>query len=78
MSARAPRNVLESVPSVDDAPVFSEPWQARIFAIVSRLCMDGRFPWDDFKEKLIAEIGQAGADDPTEYYAHFLTAWSGC
>jgi nitrile hydratase accessory protein len=74
MSQRAPDEVLASVPGGDDGPVFAEPWQARIFAVVSRLCMDARFPWDDFKERLIAEIGRAGVDDTTDYYVHFVGA----
>jgi nitrile hydratase accessory protein len=74
MSGGAPQDVLESVPGAHDAPVFAEPWQARIFAVVSRLCMDGRFPWDDMKRNLITEIGQGGEVDPTEYYVHFLNA----
>ncbi len=74
MNEQAPDFVLDSVPGTADSPVFSEPWQARIFALVSRLCMDGRFPWDDFKANLIAEIGQGGEDDPTDYYVHFVGA----
>jgi len=74
MNEGAPHEILASVPAADDGPVFAEPWQARIFAVVSRLCQDGRFPWDDFKARLIAEIGRGGADDPTGYYVHFLNA----
>lgn len=74
MSEGAPQDVLQSVPGAGDAPVFDEPWQARIFAVVSRLCLDGRFPWDDFKEQLIGEIGRDGEAGATDYYIHFLNA----
>lgn len=74
MSEKVPGFVLDDVPGEGGTPVFAEPWQARVFALVSRLCMDGRFPWNDFKECLIAEIGQGGEGDTTEYYAHFVAA----
>ncbi len=74
MSDVAPDTIVASVPSTDGEPVFSEPWQARIFAVVSRLAMDHRFPWDDFKASLIAEIGAGGPDDTTDYYVHFAMA----
>lgn len=59
----------------DDAgPAFAEPWQARIFALVARLCDDGRYDWDAFKELLIDEIGRHGADDGSDYYERWLAA----
>ena len=63
-------------PTVDDAPVFAEPWQARAFAVVVKLCQDGHAEWDDFQRRLIAEIGAADAagDDATGYYEHWLAA----
>lgn len=70
MTDTAPR-LLGDIPVADGGPVFAEPWQARIFAVVSRLCQDGRFPWDDFKQRLIGEIG---ADDRSDYFVHFLEA----
>jgi nitrile hydratase accessory protein len=74
MSEGAPQEVLADVPAEEGGPVFAEPWQARIFAVVSRLCLDGSVPWDDFKARLIAEIGRGGADDTTDYYVHFVSA----
>jgi len=71
MTRRASPHLLGDVPMSGGEPVFAEPWQARIFAVVSRLCQDGRFPWDDFKVRLIDEIGTGDADD---YYVHFLDA----
>lgn len=55
-------------------PVFSEPWQARIFALVTRLCEDGRYDWDSFKTLLIDEIGSNGAGDGADYYERWLAA----
>lgn len=74
MSTGAPEAIVRAVPSSEGEPIFQEPWQARIFAVVSRLAMDGQFPWDDFKENLIAEIGSGGQADTTDYYVHFAMA----
>lgn len=52
--------------------MFDEPWQAHTFAIVVKLCEDGAYPWDDFRDRLIAEIGVADAagDEMAGYYTH--------
>ncbi len=55
-------------------PAFSEPWQARIFALVTRLCEDGRYDWERFKVLLIEEIEQHGAADGADYYERWLCA----
>jgi nitrile hydratase accessory protein len=54
-----------------DAPVFAEPWEARIFAIVVALNGQGRFPWVDFHRRLAEEIAE-DADRP--YYLAWLLA----
>ena len=63
-------------PTTGDTPVFAEPWQARAFAVVVKLCQDGHAEWDEFQRRLIAEIGAADAagDDTTGYYEHCLAA----
>ncbi len=63
-------------PTADEPAVFTEPWQARAFAVVVKLCQDGHTEWDDFQRRLIAEIGAADAagDDATGYYEHWLAA----
>lgn len=58
----------------DRAPAFGEPWQARIFALVTRLCEDGRYDWDSFKVLLIDEIERNGAPDGADYYERWLAA----
>lgn len=62
-------------------PVFSAPWEARAFAIALGLSQAGRFTWDEFRERLIAEVGKSdrvrerdGSANPGEYYEHFLRA----
>ena len=63
-------------PNADDTTVFTEPWQARAFALVVKLCQDGHYDWDEFQRRLIAEIGAADAagDAATGYYEHWLAA----
>jgi nitrile hydratase accessory protein len=48
----------------DDAgtPVFNEPWEARIFAMVVSLHRAGAFEWKDFQRLLIDEIARSEAD----------------
>ncbi len=68
MSAAAHPDLPEGTPS------FHEPWQARIFALVTRLCEDGRYDWDRFKVLLIDEIERNGAPDGADYYERWLAA----
>ena len=42
--------------------VFAEPWEARAFALALTLSSDGQFSWDEFRERLIAEILRADAE----------------
>ncbi len=69
-----PQAILDMLPDDGAGPVFMEPWQARIFALVSRMCMDGRYVWDEFKELLIDEIQSHGAEDGSDYYERWLAA----
>ncbi len=64
------------IPRDGDGPVFDEPWQARAFAVVVRLCQDGHYEWDAFRQRLIAEIAAADAagDTETGYWEHWLAA----
>jgi len=41
--------------------VFAEPWEARAFALALTLSNGGRFSWDEFRDRLIAEIAKADA-----------------
>lgn len=66
---------------LDADHVFSAPWEARAFAIALKLSEAGHFAWDEFRERLIAEVGASdkirardGTSDHGEYYEHFLRA----
>lgn len=60
--------------------VFHDTWEQRVFAIAVSLCEQGHYPWDAFRERLIAEIDAAHEDpwhpDPGApgYYEHWLAA----
>lgn len=58
---------------------FTEPWQARAFALALALTERGSFEWEDFRRQLIAAIARADADaaqsgNSPEYYACWLEA----
>lgn len=75
MNDAVPTGLAELLPgAADGAPAFHEPWQARIFALVTRLCEDGRYDWERFKVLLIDEIEHHGAPDGTDYYERWLSA----
>ena len=65
--------------------VFEAPWQGRAFGIARGMAERGVYAWDDFRDRLIAEIGafdrdaaaiaRAGGAAPAfHYYDHFLRA----
>ena len=59
---------LPSIPREDGGPVFREPWEARIFAIIVSLHNQGAFEWKAFQELLIEEIRRTGTAGATRYY----------
>lgn len=79
MKTRAPAEIVTDVA----ATVFAEPWEARAFAIAVTLSGGKRFSWDEFRDRLIAEIAQADAvsesradtdSNPGQYYECWLAA----
>lgn len=61
--------------SVDGStPVFSEPWQARAFAMTLRLHERGLFTWQEWTQTLATQIGADGHESDAGYYAHWLNA----
>jgi nitrile hydratase accessory protein len=49
-------------PRVNGELVFTAPWQSRLFATTMRLCEQGRFQWDTFRQGLIAQIAHHEAE----------------
>jgi nitrile hydratase accessory protein len=80
MSDSALNKLIEAA-RLDPDHVFSAPWEARAFALALKLSESGLFTWDEFRERLIAEVGASdrirardGTSDQGEYYEHFLRA----
>ena len=69
-----------AIPRRNGEPVFNEPWESRIFGAAVALCERGLFAWDEFRERLIAEIAKAekqanlAPQAPSTYYERFLSA----
>jgi nitrile hydratase accessory protein len=62
----------------DDAPprdngelVFTEPWEARAFGMAVVLVEERGLDWDEFRQRLIAQIA---ADPARPYYASWAAA----
>lgn len=63
----------------DGGPVFSAPWEARVFAMTVKAHQAGVFSWSEWAEALGAELALDGMDDSgdalTGYYDHWLAAF---
>lgn len=70
-----------AIPRQNGEPVFTSPWESRAFGMVVALCNQGKYPWNDFKERLIAEIEVADgkqeqiAEAEFHYYEYWSTAF---
>ena len=54
-----------------DTPVFAEPWQAEVFAIVVALHERGLFAWSQWADALSRQVKAPGGEN---YYAAWLAA----
>jgi nitrile hydratase accessory protein len=58
-------------PMADGEPVFAEPWEGRAFAMAVELVARSGLPWEAFRSRLVAAIG----DDPHRpYYESWVVA----
>jgi len=69
----------DSPPRLDGKLCFGEAWERQAFGIALALSKNGHFDWEDFRQKLIAAIGEwetsHSLDDPSWcYYERWLTA----
>jgi nitrile hydratase accessory protein len=67
--------------SLEKDVTFSAPWEVRAFAMAVRLSESGVCTWDEFRRRLIAEIGRGDkmrahgwVDHHDGYYVYFLRA----
>lgn len=69
-------------PRINGELVFEAPWEARAFGIAVSLHEQGLFAWDEFRERLIEEIGRWERAHPDvrtaeagyRYYERWLAA----
>ncbi|WP_428643194.1 nitrile hydratase accessory protein [Roseibium sp.] len=61
----------------DGAPVFSAPWEAKVFALTLQAHQAGVFSWSEWAEALGAELAKDGdgSGDTSGYYDRWLEAF---
>jgi nitrile hydratase accessory protein len=61
----------------DGGPVFSAPWEARVFAMTLKAHEAGMFKWSEWAETLGAELAKDGdgSGETLDYYDHWLNAF---
>jgi nitrile hydratase accessory protein len=69
----AEANGPAAIPRRNGEPIFNEPWESRVFGMAVGLCERGFYDWDEFRERLIAEISSADAQhEDSTYYERFI------
>ena len=68
-----------AVPRKNGELVFDAPWQSRAFSMAVGLHQQRLFAWEEFRDRLIAEIAAGAVPDPsaspaTVYYGQWLAA----
>lgn len=64
-----------ALPRKNGELVFDAPWEGRAFGLAVALCDTRAFPWDDFRDRLIAQIAHdEAASVPSTYYERWLAA----
>jgi nitrile hydratase accessory protein len=60
-----------------EGAVFTEPWEAQVFALAVTLSSQGVYSWREWTETLVGELAQIGSDtealNGTRHYLHWLT-----
>lgn len=63
------------VPRRNGELVFDAPWESRAFGLAVALHETGLYEWDDFQQRLVAEIHAREPDaDGSRYYERWLAA----
>ena len=69
---------LPLLPRDESGPVFAEPWQAQVFAVVVGLTEAGKISNQEWADRLGAALKEAETrgeyDTGRRYYDHWLTA----
>jgi nitrile hydratase accessory protein len=69
---------VSGLPRKNGELVFAEPWESRAFGIAVTLSQAGAYEWEEFRQRLIAEIGGWEAEHPDvdswNYYDRWLAS----
>ena len=61
-----------ALPRKNGELVFEAPWEGRALGMAVVLSQGGRYDWEEFRQRLIQQIGQAEPEQA--YYASWLAA----
>ena len=63
------------IPRDAEGPVFAEPWEARVFALVVEMNARGLFAWTEFQSLLVDEIRRGEGEGLCRpYYVNWMLA----
>ncbi|CAO3424638.1 nitrile hydratase accessory protein [Azospirillum endophyticum] len=74
------RDGVGALPRNCESLQFEEPWQGRVFGMALALAEAKSYPWESFRQSLIATIGtwdksHAPDDETWNYYEQWLSAF---
>ena len=80
MAAQADRRIgnmegAAALPRSNGELVFQAPWEGRAFGLAVSLYDSGRYPWNDFSQRLAGAIATDAEGSPRRYYEHWLAAF---
>ena len=65
-----------ALPRKNGELVFEAPWESRAFGLAVAMSDQGQYAWEDFRQRLIAQIAAADAGgSPRSYYERWLAAF---
>ena len=65
-----------ALPRKNGELVFQAPWEGRAFGLAVALSEQNQYAWDEFRQRLIGEIGRGDASGAeSTYYEHWLAAF---
>lgn len=65
-----------ALPRKNGELVFENAWEGRVFGMAVAIADGQRFEWEEFRQRLIAEIGTAdAAGSDSTYYERWLAAF---
>jgi nitrile hydratase accessory protein len=81
MSEKPDRQIADmggdaALPRKNGELVFNEAWEGRVFGMAVAMSEGHRFDWEEFRQQLIAEIGEADQrGSESSYYERWLAAF---